>query len=139
MFATQVDDSTPSLQPWDGGTGFPTIGDVLNQGLPINCDGSGGTSRPYDTAWIGKWHVSDFNYSGAGARGPIDYGFNSIFCIPTPYNGIAGSGYFTSYQSPNGEQNEGSHGDELSNAFAHNAWTEPFGYNVAATPADPDC
>lgn len=70
MFVTQESSAEPSLQPWNQGGvtgwGFPTIGDVLSQTLQ-NC--SGGPVPAYDTAWIGKWHESDDNFSGTALTG----------------------------------------------------------------------
>ena len=129
MFVTENRSTAPSLQPWNGGSGFPTIGDVLSQSLNINADGSGGLSIPYDTAWIGKWHVSDENVSSTGAVGPSAYGFSSLYNIPIS-NG-ASSPYPNTYSSPNGYQNEGAGGQELNTA------TFVFPYNTLATPADP--
>ncbi len=136
MFVTN--NKAPSLQPWNGGTGFPSIGDVLIQSLNTNADGSGPMSTPYDTAWIGKWHVSDFDFTMTGGNGPADYGFTSPYNIPTPAGGNSFSGYPNSavgYQSPNGAQNEGAGGDTLGNSVS--PWVPTFSYNFLATPADP--
>ena len=61
MFATEDSAAAPALQPYDGGNGFATIGDVLSQQL----NNSGMQMlNIYDTAWIGKWHVSDLVMDG---------------------------------------------------------------------------
>lgn len=54
VFVTQAQGMyiAPSLEPYDGGNGFATIGDVLSSTFPINCRGQGGTSVACDTAWI---------------------------------------------------------------------------------------
>jgi len=138
MFVTQDTGGAPSLQPYNGGSGFPTIGDVLSQELNIGCNAAGGLSTPYDTAWIGKWHLSDFLFNGAGSNGPSDYGFSSPFNIPNPANGFAASTYpntAVGYPSPNGTPNEGGGGDTLGNTTA--PWVPGFVYNTSATPADP--
>ena len=127
IFQTQSLGATPpSLQPYNNGAGFATIGDVLRQRLPINCDG-GVNSLPYDTAWIGKWHVSDLAFgTGAdptGANGPLDYGFTSQFCIPT---NAYSTPYHNAYPSPNGMENESTGGDNLIGGLPQ------FTYNTAA-------
>jgi arylsulfatase A-like enzyme len=139
MFVTQGSGLEPSLQPWNGGTGFPTIGDVLRQSLNINAC-SGVLSTPYDTAWIGKWHVSDVFFNGVGAGGPADYGFTSEYNIPTPNTGSSVyPNMLVGYPSPNGTENEGAGGDTLGNAIAPylnlNSFTSL--YNSLSTPADP--
>ena len=65
----------------------------------------------YDTAWIGKWHVSDLEFgtgsNPTGANGPLDYGFSSPFNLPT--NAFS-SPYPNHYSSPNGLENESTAG-----------------------------
>jgi arylsulfatase A-like enzyme len=137
MFSTEGIKTAPALQPWNSGSGFPTIGDVLRQSLNINCD-SGVLSTPYDTAWIGKWHVSDVDFTNIGATGPNAYGFSSQYNIPTPSGGLPDNPYpntSVGYPSPNGTQNEGAGGDTLGNAIA--PWVPRFTYNILATPPDP--
>src|ERR1039458_6167148 len=110
MFVTEDPGSPypPSLQPWVQNSqewqGFPTIGGVLSQ-PPLG----------YQTAWIGKWHLSANPLEGTlapcnpGGNGPSDYGFNSQYNAPPP---AAGSRYPNYYPSPNGGMpNEGSFGD----------------------------
>jgi Sulfatase len=135
----------PSLLPYNGGSGFATIGDVLSQRLPINCNGSS-QSPAYNCAWIGKWHVSDFNFGEdpVGGNGPWDYGFQSVYNVPTPPSGPSTPPYSIpfpyAYPSPNGVQNEGSGGDLLgvNNTAAMVAPAPPaFTYNTLATPGDP--
>ena len=112
MFVTEDPGSPypPSLQPWVQNSqewqGFPTIGGVLSQ-PPLG----------YQTAWIGKWHLSANPLEGTlapcnpGGNGPSDYGFNSQYNVPTP---ATGSRYPNYYPSPNGGMpNEGSFGDFL--------------------------
>jgi len=125
---------SPSLLPYNGGTGFACIGDVLRQSLNINCGGST-LSNPYNTAWIGKWHVSDYNFTEdpVGGNGPSDYGFVSAYNIPTNSSGGA---YMNAYPSPNGLPNEGTGGDELGNTSTGPA-PPVFTYNIHGTPMDP--
>jgi len=112
---------TPPLLPynnsWNGSNnasvGFPTIGNVLSQLLPI---GSSNSNVQYDCTWIGKWHVSCANGTGDGSpgeNGPSDYGFNATYSIPNTGTGPHGYAYSSAYPSPNGMPNEGSGGDFL--------------------------
>jgi arylsulfatase A-like enzyme len=87
-------------------TGYPTIGTVLSQSFV-----------GYDTAWIGKWHVSDVGPDGTG---PTDYGFTNIkYSIP---NAASGSNYATVFPSPNGLQNQGSGGEFLDKTLAQSKY-----------------
>ena len=126
MFQTQDIGApdAPALQPYNGGNGFATIGDVLSQSLTNQ---SGGSVPTYNCAWIGKWHVSDLEFgAGAnptGANGPSDYGFTNPYSLPTnSYSTI----YPNTYPSPNGMENESTGGDNLI------AGLPAFTYNVAA-------
>src|ERR1039457_6985759 len=63
IFNTLENSGEPELIPYTGpippdptSVGFPTIGNVLSQKLPIGTTGN--TSQGYDTVWIGKWHLS---------------------------------------------------------------------------------
>jgi len=136
----------PALLPFNSswtsgnGAGFPTIGNVLSQSLI----GSGG----YECAWIGKWHLSCLSLASGsdlipGANGPSDYGFGSIYNLPTantsnPYP--AGQLASLGYPSPSGVLNEGSGGDFLDSftqspaahdipGFGWNSVTAPLQYN----------
>jgi arylsulfatase A-like enzyme len=108
----------PPLQPWKGGQGFATIGDVLSQ------TGNAATGAPalnYDCVWIGKWHLSDNpgETSGTGANGPSDYGFcaTEAYCIPTPPTVTSGPWVATGpYPSSTGDSNEGNSAYFLGNA-----------------------
>jgi arylsulfatase A-like enzyme len=121
MFATQDVSSAPSLQPYGSG-GFPTIGDVLSQSLNNQ---AGGMLPTYNTAWIGKWHVSDLELSGTGpgSNGPSDYGFTNPFSLPTNVYSMI---YPKPYPSPNGLENEATHGYNLKGGL------QTFIYNTAA-------
>ena len=124
MFATELSGAAPALQPYNGGSGFATIGDVLSQQLNNQANGP---MPVYDTAWIGKWHVSDMEFgAGAnptGANGPLDYGFSSLYNIPTnSYLGV----YPNTYPSPNGMENESTAGYNLMGNLTG------FTYNVGA-------
>ena len=140
MFATQAASShlAPSLQPYSSG-GFPTIGDVLSQSILNQSSGPTGT---YNTAWIGKWHVSDFEFGpdadSTGKNGPNDYGFSSAYCIPTPNTG---SPYPIGYPSPNGTEGEGAAGDNLAGLvpkFTYNtAAGDPFDVNAGTLNIHP--
>jgi arylsulfatase A-like enzyme len=106
----------PSLLPYSQG-GFPTIGDVLSQVLEY---GDGSASSSYDTAWIGKWHLSanpqEPAASGScyqGGAGPADYGFTNPYCIPNLQTKTSPFGYGHAYPSPNGMMDEGNGGDFL--------------------------
>jgi hypothetical protein len=121
MFVSQDPPSSgeayaPPLQPWKGGQGFATIGDVLSQ------TGSATTGAPalnYDCVWIGKWHLSDNpeETSGTGANGPSDYGFSDPYCIPTPPTVTSGPWASTGpYPSSTGDANEGNSAYFLGNA-----------------------
>jgi hypothetical protein len=134
MFNTLENWCEPGLQPYVytapltppfGGTGFPTIGNVLTQPLPQGCGGT--LSQGYDTVWIGKWHLSATGLNpqtacpgngqgGAPTPGPTAYGFNdSSYCIPN----TTSNAYFNqrlgqqplAYPSPDGSvANEGAGG-----------------------------
>ena len=106
------------MQPWKGGQGFATIGDVLSQ------TGSATTGAPalnYDCVWIGKWHLSDNPGEDAGfpcypgANGPSDYSFSDASNIPTP---PAPSSIYPAgpYPSTTGDPNEGNSAYFLGNA-----------------------
>ena len=118
----------PPLQPWKGGQGFATIGDVLSQ------TGNATTGSPalnYDCVWIGKWHVSDnpAEACATGQNGPSDYGFSDPYCIPTPPTVATGPWLHTGpYPSSTGDANEGN-----SAYFLGNAQTGP---PASATPPD---
>ncbi len=124
MFATEDTAAAPALQPYDGGNGFATIGDVLSQQLT---NSGMQMLNIYDTAWIGKWHVSDLEFgtgsNPTGANGPLDYGFSSPFNLPTNAHS---SPFPNHYPSPNGLQNESTAGDNLTGRLLG------FTYNVAA-------
>src|ERR1019366_1700739 len=94
IFTTLENSGEPELIPYTGpippdptSVGFPTIGNVLSQKLPIGTTGN--TSQGYDTVWIGKWHLSAIGTgpnntcTSSGSGGPTAYGFNDIsYCIP---------------------------------------------------------
>ncbi len=102
--------------------GYPTIGTVLSQSFV-----------GYDTAWIGKWHVSDGYPNGTG---PTDYGFTNIkYCIP---NASSGSNYTTVFPSPNGVVNEGTGGaflDKTEAQWKYASWSPAF----PCKPGHPAC
>jgi arylsulfatase A-like enzyme len=122
----------PSLQPWKGGQGFPTIGDVLSQTQNL---ATGSPALGYDCVWIGKWHLSDnplealtSAYScNPGGNGPSDYGFTDPYCIPTPPDGAAPYPAGP-YPSSTGDANAGN-----SSYFLGNSVT---GSPDAASPVD---
>ena len=113
IFNTLENSGEPELIPYTGpippdptSVGFPTIGNVLSQKLPIGTTGN--TSRGYDTVWIGKWHLSAIGTgpnntcTADGSNGPTAYGFNDTqYCIPNtspnPYHSPA-----QPYPSPDG-------------------------------------
>jgi hypothetical protein len=140
MFANQ-DGSAPALLPynpaWTAGSGqpgFPTIGNVLSQSIPNTAETPVYTS--YDCAWIGKWHVSDNGTGGgAGPDGPQDYGFTNKYSIPNPPEG---SGYSTTYPSPNGSVNEANGGNFLlaSEGLADSLYTSPS-FPTGSLPISP--
>ena len=81
-------------------------------------DGSGSSS--YDTAWIGKWHLSANPQEPApsgncfqGGAGPADFGFTNPYCIPNLETTTSPFGYGQAYPSPNGMIDEGNGGDFL--------------------------
>jgi arylsulfatase A-like enzyme len=142
MFVTQDEPASgnypPSLLPYSQG-GFPTIGGVLSQTLEY---GDGSASTSYDTAWIGKWHLSanplEPSASGScyqGGDGPTDYGFTNPYCIPNtnPSNGF---GKDEAYPSPNGMQSEGNGGDFL-DGYDVPDYTAPT-FPSGETPTAPD-
>ena len=115
----------PSLMPYNsnwpgsGDPGFPTIGNVLTQVLPI--DGTQ-TTASYDCTWIGKWHLScaygvQYQPPKPGENGPSDYGFTNKYSLPNatvqpqPWYPRGSNGLV--YPSPNGYQNQGCGGDFL--------------------------
>jgi len=117
IFGTLENWCEPQLLPYNASTptGFPTIGNVLSQQLPIE---GGGTSPGYDTVWIGKWHVSATGNApakgscspGGVTPGPAAYGFNDPYCIPniTPEQYYTSGGPALAYPSPDGTAaNEG--------------------------------
>ena len=152
----RLDDSqtvtAPPLLPWSNpGPGFPTIGNVLSQALPVGSS-SGTTCASYDCTWIGKWHLSCSTATGSatdgpGANGPSDYGYTGIggYNIPTtlttnPYP--AGQRLQTGYPSPDGMCCEGNGGDFL-DSFTQATGTPPqtsahnvpsFGMTTGLTP-----
>lgn len=70
-------------------TGFYNIGSALSEsaGCPPWLTPAG--RQKYDTAWIGKWHLSNFDTDANGHLGPddgplINYGFTSQFSVPNP-------------------------------------------------------
>jgi len=73
----------PALQPWSGGQGFPSIGNVLSQ---TQNTATGAPALGYDCVWIGKWHLSDNPTEDTvegylcnpGGDGPADYGFADL-------------------------------------------------------------
>jgi arylsulfatase A-like enzyme len=106
VFETQLAGNVPSLQ-----TDFPTFAQPLSQ-------------WGYDTAWIGKWHVSDFDQHGVGGNGPSDYGFTNPYCLPTS------TSVFTDpkgYPSPIGIHNQGNGGHFLDRSYPHYGITFPGG------------
>ncbi|MGB8879793.1 MAG: sulfatase-like hydrolase/transferase, partial [Solirubrobacteraceae bacterium] len=135
MFSTQGGPNYPSLQPYnqagDTAHGFPTIGDVLSQGLQ-NCGTTNTT--PYNTAWIGKWHLSDWDFSGTGVgqNGPADYGFSNPYCLPT---NSSSSPFPHLYPSPNGLDNEGTAGNTLGNSSGTWSMRSSFVYNTMVDPS----
>jgi arylsulfatase A-like enzyme len=130
------------LQPWNGGSGFPTIGDALSTSYQIGdvfCNGASPTnSTPYDTAWIGKWHLSDHHFGEGGPfdyigeNGPADYGFTNPYCLPTNSSSTI---FPYPYPSPDGDANEGTGGYGLNDGVPNFLSL----YNTTATPADPLC
>ena len=116
--AANSSSGAPALLPYNnswtptsgGNVGFPTIGNVLSQNLSLGHNGT--TFIAYDTAWIGKWHLSCLSGvadGSPGQDGPSDYGFTSAFSLPatnthTNYPEAI-------YPSPNGLTNEGVGGD----------------------------
>jgi arylsulfatase A-like enzyme len=97
--------------------GFPTIGNVLSQTLPIGNGNGKYKSVAYNCAWIGKWHLSCSSGTQdgtVGENGPYDYGFTNPFCIPNtvefPSSYPRGA---NGYPSPDGQGNEGNGGDFL--------------------------
>jgi arylsulfatase A-like enzyme len=109
---------TGPLPPDGTGTGFPTIGNVLSQQLPIQ-NGGGRKSPGYDTVWLGKWHLSATgtgtstcpgDVPGGVTAGPSAYGFSDQYCIPTktPTSLYTAGGPPLAYPSPDGSAaNEG--------------------------------
>ena len=65
-----------------------------------------------------------------GKNGPADYGFGSVYNIPTPNTLPTGCDYFMPYPSPNGFENESTGGDNL------NGGVPKFVYQTNA--GDPD-
>ena len=149
MFKTKADSTYPSLLPYNNSLtpttfGFPTIGNVLSQVLPV---GNSSDTRAYNCTWIGKWHLScstgSASDSSVGANGPSDYGFDSNYNLPsTPTTGSPyPEGSSHGYPSPNGLSNEGWGGDfidssgagrdvvgytpTLGNGSANNSWALP--------------
>jgi arylsulfatase A-like enzyme len=116
----------PPLLPynysWSGNNnnaGFPTIGNVLSQALPV---GNSSQTIQYDCTWIGKWHLScatgNDQYNLPGENGPRDYGFGSSGNLNLPTTADTNSPYPASlipagYPSPNGDPNGGTGGDFL--------------------------
>ena len=111
MFSTQINGREPSLVPFTGPTtypftgssGFPTIGNVLSQATP-----------GYDTVWIGKWHLSDYNSETSGPY-PA-YGFTDQYSIP----GSNPNGVYpvpAGYPSPEGAANQSTMGNTLTGAL----------------------
>jgi arylsulfatase A-like enzyme len=103
--------------PTSGTPGFPTIGNVLSQSLPIGNGLGTQASAAYNCAWIGKWHVScasGVQDNLIGENGPYDYGFTNPYCIPNTveYPTIYPRGA-NGYPSPDGQPNEGNGGDFL--------------------------
>ena len=129
IFSTQAPGASPIAPPlapynpaWSGQStdpaGFPTIGNVLSQSLPV---GNTQTTRSYDCAWIGKWHLSCPDGTSSdpnpGANGPSDYGFTDSYTIPkSPSAGTFYPRSSAGYPSPNGDVNEGTGGDFLDSA-----------------------
>ncbi|MEO8662686.1 MAG: sulfatase-like hydrolase/transferase [Bryobacteraceae bacterium] len=86
-------------------TGFYNIGSALSEsaGCPAWLTPAGRSK--YDTAWIGKWHLSNVQTSGAPEDGLISqYGFTNLKSIPDAPAGIA---------SPAGWVNEGTEGGPI--------------------------
>jgi arylsulfatase A-like enzyme len=115
IFGTLQNQCEPGLLPYDPPTspnGFPTIGNVLSQSLPIGTGANPTMSPGYQTVWIGKWHLSATGAQSTGCAagvtpGPSNYGFNDTqWNIPN----VAGSAYSATiaYPSPDGTlANEG--------------------------------
>ena len=116
----------PALQPWSGGQGFPSIGNVLSQ---TQNTATGAPALGYDCVWIGKWHLSDNPTEDTvegylcnpGGDGPADYGFADLYNIPTPLN--PPTNYPAGpYPSSTGDANVGNAGYFLGNAQTGHPW-----------------
>jgi arylsulfatase A-like enzyme len=150
IFQTAAGQVTPPpLLPYNGNSngsnnanvGFPTIGNVLSQSLPV---AGGGGPIQYDCTWIGKWHLSCENAKRngqPGENGPSDYGFNSTYSIPSTGNNNSAQYPYPSgnngYPSPDGVLNGGAGGDFL-DAYTQNGNSNHdstnYGYNNANAP-----
>ena len=119
--------------------GFPTIANVLSQGLAV---GNTSQSIHYDCTWIGKWHLSCMSAlqdGNPGANGPADYGFNSAYSVPrTP---ISLTGPYPSsangYPSPDGTDSGAAGGDFLDSVEGgiRNVVAYPTGASYLVDPA----
>lgn len=90
---------------------FPSIGWALSNIQTW----SGNTSlQNYDTAWVGKWHLSSFDDTvNCDLNGP--YGFSNLNCLPNADPSKVPNGYGAEYgitqsASPDGLPNEGTSG-----------------------------
>jgi len=116
---------------WSGNNnasvGFPTIGNVLSQSLPV---GTSGNNIQYDCTWIGKWHLScstGTQDGTPGENGPSDYNFSAVYSIPNTGTAHGFPYPAAYYPSPNGVLNE---------ALAAISWTRT---RRAATTTGPTC
>ena len=104
-----ADQNQPPLQPgFPTASGYPTIGWALGnvkqwtQGQPNSA-----SLQNYDTAWIGKWHLSAALYN-MNCDLELTYGFNNSADLPNASLDQNGGRNPTS--SPNGNPNQGTEG-----------------------------
>ncbi len=104
-----ADQNEPQLQSgFPTSSGYPTIGWALSnvkqwtQGQP-----NAGILQNYDTAWIGKWHLSAALNTG-NCDLNLTYGFTSSADLPNA--SLDQNGKRNPTSSPNGDPNEGTEG-----------------------------
>jgi hypothetical protein len=104
-----ADQGDPVLQSgFPTSNGFPTIGWALSnvqewtQGQP-----NWASLQNYDTAWIGKWHLSAAFQTGT-ADLDLTYGFTNPANLPNEY--LDQNGNRNPTTSPNGDPNQGNEG-----------------------------
>lgn len=119
MFLGDSSDSTPSLQPTIPTgqqqplqPGFDTIGTALqNVATWAQTYQPNQTLQNYNTAWVGKWHLSAVETS-ENCDLSVPYGFGNSNCLPNN-NAMQYASYVTRIPSPNGLPNEGTMGGNI--------------------------